>query len=123
VYANDIRSPNSIANATKVNAEQVIEKANAATGLIIIDSRIHEDYVRSFIPSAVNLPDEQTNCQSLSRLIDNTERAVLFYCNGPKCLRSSKAVKIAVVCGYVNIYWFRGGMLEWKNKDYPVETP
>ena len=42
----------------------------------------------------------------------------LFYCNGVKCDRSVKSVNIALGCGYVRLYWFRGGFEEWRRKDY-----
>lgn len=40
--------------------------------------------------------------------------------DGVKCGRSAKAIKIAVKCGYSNLFWFRGGYAEWLEKGYPV---
>jgi rhodanese-related sulfurtransferase len=31
-----------------------------------------------------------------------------------------KAVRKAVSYGYVNIFWFRGGIAEWTEKGFPV---
>lgn len=114
-------APSNIPGSTKVNAEEVIEKAELLPNLIIIDSRIQEDREQGYIPDSISLSDEQTNCKSLSKLIPRKDQAALFYCNGPKCNRSTKAVKIAIACGHVNIYWFRGGFEEWKKKSYPIE--
>jgi rhodanese-related sulfurtransferase len=33
-----------------------------------------------------------------------------------------KAIKKAVSYGYVNVFWFRGGLLEWQEKGFPTET-
>lgn len=113
------RSPDNIPGAIKVNAEKLIELAGSIPDLIIIDSRIRSDRLQGYIEGSLSLPDEETDCDSLSALIPKKDHPTLYYCNGVKCGRSVKAVKIALACGYKNIYWFRGGFEEWKNKEYP----
>jgi len=112
-------TPAHIAGSTVVSAEQLIELANENPALIIIDSRIRGDRKQGYIETSLSLPNVETDCDSLSRLIPAKASPVLFYCNGVKCGRSGKAVKIAVDCGYSNIYWFRGGFQEWLAKGYP----
>ncbi len=112
-------TPAHIVGSTVVNAEQLIELADKTPSLIIIDSRIRGDRKQGYIETSHSLPDIETDCDSLSRLIPGKISPVLFYCNGVKCGRSGKAVRIAVDCGYSNIYWFRGGFQEWLAKGYP----
>ena len=112
-------TPETIAGSTVINAEQLIEFANQTPGLIIIDSRIPGDRKQGYIETSISLPDIDTHCDRLARIIPDKAAPVLFYCNGIKCGRSGKAVKIAVNCGYSNIYWFRGGFQEWLAKGYP----
>lgn len=114
-----IKSPDNIPGTTKTSAEQLIALAETTPELVIIDSRIREDRIQGYIEGSVSLPDEETNCESLSKLIPGKHQTSLYYCNGPKCGRSAKAVKVALDCGYDNIYWFRGGFEEWKEKNYP----
>lgn len=114
-----IKSPDNIPGTTKTSAEQLIALAETTPELVIIDSRIREDRIQGYIEGSVSLPDEETNCESLSKLISGKHQTSLYYCNGPKCGRSAKAVKVALDCGYDNIYWFRGGFEEWKEKNYP----
>ena len=45
----------------------------------------------------------------------------MFFCNGPECWKSYKASRAAVAAGYPKVYWFRGGMPEWREKRLPVE--
>ena len=87
---------------------------------IIIDSRISSDRKLGYIPGSISLPDTDTNCESLARLIPEKSDPVVFYCNGPKCRRSDIAVVIAVDCGYTSIYWFRGGIEAWRANNYPI---
>ena len=112
-------TPDDIPGSTKVDAEQVIELAGTHDDLVIIDSRITDDRRQGYIEGSISLPDENTDCDALAIHLSGMQSAVLFYCNGPKCGRSGKAVNIALSCGYKNIYWFRGGFEEWKTKNYP----
>jgi len=112
-------SPETIDGSTRVDAEGVIELVNEVPALVFIDSRIRSDRAQGYIEGSVSLPDVDTDCDSLARLIPEKTAPVLFYCNGVKCGRSGKAVKIAIDCGYRTIYWFRGGFQEWLAKGYP----
>ena len=49
------------------------------------------------------------------------DEAVVMYCNGHNCMRSSKASAMAVGWGYSKIYYFRDGFPAWKDAGYPVE--
>jgi len=109
----------SIDGVIKVNAEELIMLAENTPELVIIDSRISGDRKHGFIEGALSLPNVDTTCNSLSGIIHKKDTASLFYCNGVKCGRSAKAIKIALDCGYSNIYWFRGGFEEWLEKGYP----
>lgn len=113
-------APPTIPGSTKVDAEKLIELVGSIPDLKLIDSRIRMDRKQGYIEGSVSLPDEETNCMSLAKNITTKKSPVLFYCNGVKCGRSVTAVRIALKCGYDNIYWFRGGFLEWKEKGYPA---
>lgn len=112
-------APEQIAGTTKVDAEGLIELAEKLPDLIIVDARIRMDRRQGYIEDSLSLPDIQTNCATLKTLIQNKQQPALFYCNGVKCGRSVKSINIAMQCGYKNIYWFRGGFEEWKNKGFP----
>ena len=113
------QSPESIDGTTKVNAEEFIALVDKMPELMIIDSRIPGDRKQGFVEGSVSLPDVDTTCESLSKLISKKDAPSLFYCNGVKCGRSAKAINVALSCGYSNIYWFRGGYEEWLAKGYP----
>ena len=58
--------------------------------------------------------------EALNAVIKHDE-AVVIYCHGSRCLRSSKAVKMAVSWGFTNIYYFRDGFPAWKNAGHPFD--
>lgn len=112
-------SPESIEGTVKVTAEEFIGLVDKIPNLVVIDSRIPGDRKQGFVEGSLSLPDVDTTCESLSKVISKKDAPSLFYCNGVKCGRSAKAIKIALSCGYTNIYWFRGGFEEWLEKGYP----
>jgi rhodanese-related sulfurtransferase len=118
--ADDYVSPDTIDGSTTINAESLIQLAHDDEDLVIIDSRISSDRLQGFIDGSISLPDTETDCVSLLPIISRKNTATVFYCNGPKCRRSDRAVDIARECGYHNIYWFRGGFEEWQNKNYLI---
>ncbi len=115
-------SPLFIEGTIKVDAEKLIQLAQTLPTLILIDSRIAGDRHEGYIEGSISLPDVTTTCNHLAKIIPRLNNPVLFYCNGIKCGRSKKAIKIAQSCGYKNIYWFRGGFKEWSDKGYPAVT-
>ena len=114
-----IVSPESINGATIVDAEGLIEKATQQPQLVMIDSRVSADRKEGFIEGSISLPDTDSRCESLARAVPSLNAPVLFYCIGVKCGCSGRVAMIAVVCGYSNIYWYRNGMEEWQEKEFP----
>jgi len=116
-------SPMEIGGTVKVSAEEVFRLFEAIPGLVIVDSRLangpSSGRAQGFIEGSVSLPDTQTDCASLASVIPKKDVSALFYCNGPKCGRSAKAIEVARACGYRKLYWFRGGFEEWREKGYP----
>lgn len=112
-------SPDSIPGTIRVDAEGVLDLAEKNPELVIVDARIRQDRLQGYIEGSVSLPDVDTSCESLARIIPKKSTPVLFYCNGPKCGRSVHSSRKALDCGYARVFWYRGGFEEWKNKNYP----
>jgi len=113
-------TPEHIDEARTVSAEAFIDLVEKTPGIKVIDARVSKDRVHGFIQGSISLPDIDTSCNRLSEIIPEKQSPVAFYCNGLRCGRSVRAVKIAHLCGYRNMYWFRGGFDEWTAKGYPV---
>ena len=109
-----------IPGAVTVDAEQLITLVERHPDIVLIDARVREDRADGYIEGSVNLVDVRTDCDSLARLLSGPATPVVFYCNGLACDRSTHAVRIALACGYRKVYWFRGGVEEWRAKHYPL---
>ena len=112
-------APQAISGVPVVDAEALIDLVTRRDDAVIIDARLQSDYVRGHIDGAINIPNTETDCHMLSRIVSPSTRPVVFYCNGASCMRSTESIRIARSCGYDKVYWFRGGFEEWLAKGYP----
>jgi len=79
-------------------------------------SRIEFDI--QHIPGSINIPANEVSTSD--RLPERRDAPMVFYCMGLKCNYSRFAVEAALKRGYTQVIWFRGGIPEWRQFDYPV---
>ena len=115
-------APESIDGVAIVTAEEAVELILDNPDMPIIDSRKKTEYVKGHIEGAVNLLNTDMIEADLQRVAPDRYAAILFYCNGARCLRSTDAIHKAKRWGYQNLIWFRGGWKEWSEKRLPVVT-
>ena len=113
------QAPKSLAVAITIDSENLIELNHSVPDLKMIDSRYHQDFTQGYIETSINLPLRDTNCGSLKKVAKNKDQVLVFYCNGSLADASIDAIQIASSCGYKRLFWFRGGFVEWVDKDYP----
>ena len=114
--------PDSIPGVITVSAEEVIELILLNPELVVIDSRKKTEFSKGHIEGSVNILNTVMQPEELEMIAPDKTKAILFYCNGTRCLRSSDAASKALDWGYKNIFWFRGGWNEWTEKRLPVIT-
>lgn len=115
-------APETIPGAIRLTAEEVVELALSKPELLIIDSRKKAEYAKGHIEGAINLVNTTMTQEELQGISGDKSRALIFYCNGERCLRSADAVAKAMSWGHQTIFWFRGGWKEWTEKRLPVIT-
>ncbi|HEY2560658.1 MAG TPA: rhodanese-like domain-containing protein [Caldimonas sp.] len=124
-----IATPESINGVTRVGAEQVAELARQ--GVTIVDTRTQKEYdnehvhgavLASYVEKSLKEIDFDAKKDDFSALKTIAkDKPAVFMCNGPECWKSYKASRAALGDGYTKIYWFRGGMPEWREKHLPVD--
>lgn len=123
-------TPNSLAGATVVGADQA--KDLQAKGATVVDTRVANEYAEAHIKGAISVPYKEKSAKApdfdasqdsfdLSKLPADKNAAIVMYCNAGECWKSYKASAVAIKAGYKKIYWFRGGLPEWKSKGLPTE--
>ena len=88
-------------------------------GMPAVDSRDRDAYEAATIPSAASLPfaDAVVRRDELDR-----ERPTVFFCNGPQCGQSPRAIRALVAAGHPPelIWYYRGGLHDWVTLGLPV---
>lgn len=113
-------APERLQGTIRINAEETVDLIVNSPNLVIIDSRKDNEYLKGHIQGSISLLDTEMTLEKLSKHAPNKSAPILFYCNGARCLRSSRAAIMARDGGYKLIYWFRGGWKEWIKKGMPV---
>jgi rhodanese-related sulfurtransferase len=107
--------------ATPITAEELVDLIDQMDNLVLIDARQTEQFKQGTIKGSISLPNTKTSPGALSNLAPDKLTPLVFYCDGLSCPHSMKSVKKAVSYGYVNIFWFRGGIAEWTEKGLPIK--
>ena len=115
-------APEEMPGTTIVSAEEVIEMILSNPELVVIDSRKKTEYIKGHIEGAINILNTELGLEELEFIAPDRNTALLFYCNGVRCLRSSDSLTKAIEWGYTNLFWFRGGWKEWTEKRLPMVT-
>jgi len=115
-------APEKMPGTIIVSAEELIEMILANPELIVIDSRKKTEYIKGHIEGAINIVNTELELEGLESIAPTRDMALLFYCNGVRCLRSSNSITKTVGWGYTNVFWFRGGWKEWTEKKLPIVT-
>lgn len=86
--------------------------------VVILDVRTWEDYASNRIINSIwagELSELEKVVQNL-----NTKCAVFLYCDYDK--RSSVVSNILKKKGFKQIYTLKGGLVDWKNMGFPLDT-
>lgn len=120
VMAEKPTAPEQVTGTVRVDADQVIMLITSNPDLVVIDARKEAEYIKGHIQDAVSLLNVDMTAEKLAQIAPDKSTPLLFYCNGERCLRSSKASARAVSWGYKTVYWFRGGWNEWLKLGLPI---
>ncbi len=124
-----IATPDGVKGATRVSAEEVAELAKQ--GVTIVDTRTKKEYDSEHVRGAILAPYVERSLKEID--FDGSkddfsalkalpkDKPIVLMCNGTECWKSYKATRTAVSDGYKKVYWFRGGMPEWREKHLPVD--
>ena len=127
-------TPEKIDGVKKVTAEEAMKLCKE--GAVFVDPRKKiewkEEHIvcngaeavyAKFKTKSENKPDFDQSKDKLDVSAIPKGKKLVFYCNGVKCWKSFKALSIVSKAGGYegsNLYWFRGGIPEWKSKGFPT---
>ena len=114
------RSPEQVEGTTTISVEQA--KALYDKGVKFIDVRSPRLHARRHIPGAHHLDLKHVYSEATLAAVADKDEPIVIYCSGVKCSRSYRASEKAVEWGYTKVHYFRGGIVDWRDAGYPLET-
>jgi rhodanese-related sulfurtransferase len=103
-------------NAFTTGPVEVSEQMERRDNIVIVDVRADEDFRKSRVPGAINLPEHRwRTLQGLSKDVPN-----IIYCYSQNCHLASRAAQLFAHEGY-SVVEMEGGFEAWKDADLKVE--
>lgn len=91
--------------------------------LILLNVLSRKEFETEHIPGSHNIPkDEQNFVQQVEKLAGSKDRHIVVYCASKDCQASPTAAKKLTEAGFKNVTDFEGGMAEWKQANFKVES-
>jgi len=115
-------APLSVPGATTVNTAEA--KKLWDSGAVFIDSRKKEDWEDGHIAKAIHLDrgDRENYTRDKVSKMFKKDQALVTYCYGKVCTRSSQMAADLVSVGYTNVYFYREGFPGWSFGGHPIES-
>lgn len=90
--------------------------------VVIIDTRSNYEFETLRIKDAINIPvANDTFEEEMRKLRQKTDKTLVFYCNGHRCMKSYIAAKRCMESNIDNVAAFDAGIFDWTKK-YPKEA-
>ncbi len=112
--------PLEVEGAKTVSVKQA--KAMFDAGVPFIDVRNPRLYARRHVPGAHHLDLKDAFTEETLSAIVAKDQPLVIYCSGVKCSRSSRASGEAVSWGFTKVYYFRGGIVAWRDAGMSLES-
>lgn len=87
---------------------------------IFVDSRSLFFYNRAHIRGAISICYRCTDTSTVMREMPR-DQLLIVYCSGPRCDQAQMLIQKLRMNQFRNIYWFKGGMDEWREAGYPID--
>ncbi len=122
VYAKDkdYRSPLHAEGATTVSVDEA--KWLFDEGAVFIDVRNPRFFARRHVAGAHHLDMKDGFTPQTLAAVARKDQPIVIYSSGIKCSRAYKGSVLAVLWGYQKVYYFRGGIVDWKDVHFPMES-
>ena len=104
-------------------AQDLEEEMEEDRHLLVLNVLSAEEFEEGHIPGSHNAPQRAPDfLKQVADLAGSRDRRIIVHCTGSKCDESAKALDALTRAGFTNAHRFEGGMTDWKNAGFEVET-
>lgn len=102
-----------------MSADELTGLMDSGRSFVLIDARPAYEFSQAHIPGAISMPLDLID--RLAAGLDKSQM-IVTYCGNLHCPISTKAANELRRLGFQNVYDYKGGMQEWAQKGYKVES-
>ncbi len=103
-----------------ISADDVSVWMRGKQKVVLIDSRLTEEYQQAHLPGAISIPAERMKLEA-KKLPKDKATPLIFYCRGAGCSLSRTAATAAMEMGYTYLMIYQAGMPDWLLRGNPVQ--
>ena len=103
-----------------IDREELKKKMGNGENFTLVDVLSEDQYDKSHIKGAINIPLEKIGRKAENKL--NKEEEIVVYCSDKNCSASPNAAKKLESLGFKNVYDYEEGKADWKKAGYPMES-
>lgn len=90
--------------------------------VLIVDTRSNYEFETIHINTSINIPVSSLDfAKQVKEIRKQSDKPIVFYCNGRTCFKSYKATNAAIKNNIKNVFAYDAGMFEWA-KTYPDKS-
>jgi len=104
-----------------ITREQIKEKLDIETPMIIIEALPKEYFDDEHLPSALNIPHDEIQARA-SDMLPDKEACIVVYCASTDCQNSKIATATLQQMGYSNALEYVEGKQHWLEAHLPIES-
>jgi rhodanese-related sulfurtransferase len=104
----------------EISVQELVGIMTAGQPYHLFDARPGKRFGAGHVPGARSAFPKDDDF--LSRLPDDKNALLVFYCGGPTCPYTGEAVEKAQAAGYTNLKGFQAGLPGWKKAKLPVHS-
>ncbi|MFP3983201.1 MAG: rhodanese-like domain-containing protein [Desulfurivibrionaceae bacterium] len=103
--------------------EQLKEMMAKDKDFLLVNVLLPKQFNQEHIPGSVNIPVNDENFeQKFEEKAESKDRKIVVYCASFDCKASPNAAERLEKLGYKEVYDYQGGIKDWKEASYPVES-
>ena len=91
-------------------------------GVLFIDVRNPRLFARRHIPGAVHLDFANRFTLAALGAVAHRDQPIVIYSSGARCARAYRASMLAVDWGFSRVHYFRGGIVDWRDVLFPLQS-
>lgn len=100
-----------------LTAKEVNQKLTDESDIILVMVLSEKAFQKAHIPNSLNISDIEVAKEKLP-----IESKIIVYCSDSACVASYQAYQQLESAGYKNIWRFAGGLLEWNEAGYKLNS-